>query len=230
MDPNPHTYNFYEKINTVRYGIVLFCTLFFFVTVGPELFSKWVGESERAVREVFRRARAVAPSIVFFDEIDALGGARGSGSGGSKVSERVLAQLLTEMDGVVSLTGVIVVAATNRPDLMDRALLRPGRLDRVVYVPLPDLATRRQVMSVHTRRMPLAADVCVERVAAVTEGYSGAEIAAVCNEAALAALEENPEVASVSDRHFTAALAVVTPRIKSELLNIYAEFQSSEKT
>jgi AAA family ATPase len=187
-----------------------------------------VGESERAVREVFRRARAVAPSIVFFDEIDALGGARGGG--GSKVSERVLAQLLTEMDGVVSLTGVIVVAATNRPDLMDRALLRPGRLDRVVYVPLPDLATRRQVLAVHTRHMPLAADVDLEEVAAATEGYSGAEIAAVCNEAALAALEDSPEADRVSAAHFTLALGVVTPRIKPELLKIYEAFQSSEKT
>lgn len=145
------------------------------------------------------------------------------------MGERVLAQLLTEMDGVVSLTGVTVVAATNRPDLMDRALLRPGRLDRLVYVPLPDLATRRQVLAVHTRKTPLADDVDLERLAAVTDGYSGAEIAAVCNEAALAALEESPEAAVVADRHFGRALGVVTPRIQPELLEIYAEFQRSEK-
>ena len=140
------------------------------------------------MREVFRRARAVAPSIVFFDEIDALGGARGGGGGGSKVGERVLAQLLTEMDGVVSLTGVTVVAATNRPDMIDKALLRPGRLDRVVYVSLPDLATRRQVLDIHTRSMPLAEGVDLEQLALDTEGYSGAELAAVCN---LACFEVN---------------------------------------
>jgi AAA family ATPase len=172
----------------------------------------------------------VAPSIVFFDEIDALGGARGGGGGSSKVGERVLAQLLTEMDGVVCLSGVIVVAATNRPDLMDRALLRPGRLDRVVYVPLPDLATRRQVLDVHTRNMPLNPDLDIERLALDTEGYSGAEIAAVCNEAALAALEEDAEADTVAARHFSVALGIVTPRIQPELLQIYAAFQRSEKT
>ena len=181
------------------------------------------------MREVFRRARAVAPSIVFFDEIDALGGARGGGGGGSKVGERVLAQLLTEMDGVVSLTGVTVVAATNRPDMIDKALLRPGRLDRVVYVSLPDLATRRQVLDIHTRSMPLAEGVDLEQLALDTEGYSGAELAAVCNEAALAALEENPDAVSVASRHFRLAVGIVTPRIKPELLEIYAECQRSEK-
>ena len=191
---------------------------------GPELFSKWVGESERAVREVFRRARQVKPSIIFFDEIDAIGGARG-GSGSGKVGDRVLAQLLTEMDGVEGLRGVTVVAATNRPDMMDQALLRPGRLDRVVYVPLPDLATRRQVLAVHTRKIPVAATVDLEQVAECTEGYSGAEVAAVCNEAALAALEENVESEVVEDRHFEAALASVTPRITPELFEVYERFQ-----
>jgi len=192
---------------------------------GPELFSKWVGESERAVREVFRRARQVKPSIVFFDEIDAIGGTRGGGAG--KVGDRVLAQLLTEMDGVEGLEGVTVVAATNRPDMMDQALLRPGRLDRVVYVPLPDLETRRQVLKVHTRKIPLATDVNLEEVAQSTEGYSGAEVAAVCNEAALAALEESVDTQVVEGMHFKLSLQSIKPRISKELFTVYERFQAS---
>merc|ERR1712203_1329208 len=166
---------------------------------GPELFSKWVGESERAVREVFRRARQVKPSIVFFDE----------------------------MDGVEGLEGVTVVAATNRPDMMDQALLRPGRLDRVVYVPLPDIDTRRKVLEVHTRKIPLATDVNLEEVAQSTEGYSGAEVAAVCNEAALAALEESVDIQVVEGRHFKLSLQSVKPRISKELFTVFERFRAS---
>lgn len=122
--------------------------------IGPELFSKWVGESEKAVRDVFKKARQVAPSIIFFDEIDALGGERSSGSSTS-VQERVLAQLLTEMDGVSPLGDVTVLAATNRPDRIDKALLRPGRLDRLVYVPLPDMETRREIFRLKLAKMPV---------------------------------------------------------------------------
>ena len=193
---------------------------------GPELFSKWVGESERAVREVFRKARQVKPSIVFFDEIDAVGGSRGGSGGGGRVGDRVLAQLLTEMDGVESLAGVTVVAATNRPDMMDPALLRPGRLDRVVYVPLPDLDTRRKVLEVHTRKIPVGDGVNLETVAERTEGYSGAEIAAVCNEAALAALEEDVNTDTVTEKHFQTALNNLKPRISQNLFEIYKKFQS----
>ena len=194
---------------------------------GPELFSKWVGESERAVREIFKKARQVRPSILFFDEIDAVGGARGDGGG--KVGDRVLAQLLTEMDGVEGLAGVTVVAATNRPDMMDQALLRPGRLDRVVLVPLPDLDTRRKVLTVHTRNKPLSAEVDLETVALRTEGYSGAEIAAVCNEAALAALEENVAASEVNQKHFETALNSLKPRISKDLFAIYDKFQSEQR-
>lgn len=124
---------------------------------GPELFSKWVGESERAVREVFRKARQVAPSIIFFDEIDAIGGERSSSNSGASVQEHVLAQLLTELDGVTPLKDVVVIAATNRPDRIDKALLRPGRLDRIVYVPLPDGGTRREIFRLKLSKMPVRA-------------------------------------------------------------------------
>jgi len=196
---------------------------------GPELFSKWVGESERAVREVFRKARQVKPSIVFFDEIDAIGGARGGG-GGSKVGDRVLAQLLTEMDGVEGLVGVTVVAATNRPDMMDQALLRPGRLDRVVYVPLPDLETRRKVLNVHTRSIPMSSSVDLDMVAVRTDGYSGAEVAAICNEAALAALEESVTASEVTETHFETALSNLKPRISAELFSVYDKFQADHSS
>uniref|UniRef100_A0A8B9K9L9 AAA+ ATPase domain-containing protein n=1 Tax=Astyanax mexicanus TaxID=7994 RepID=A0A8B9K9L9_ASTMX len=141
------------------------------VLQGPELLSKYVGESERAVREVFRKARTVAPSIVFFDEIDALAVERGSG-----VGDRVLAQLLTEMDGIEQLKDVTVLAATNRPDMIDKALMRPGRLDRIVYVPLPDSATRREIFSLQFRSMPVHSSVHLDDLVTRTERYSGAEV------------------------------------------------------
>ncbi len=199
---------------------------------GPELFSKWVGESEKAVRELFRKARQVSPAIVFFDEIDALGSERssGKGGGGSDVGNRVLAQLLTEMDGVETLTGVTVVAATNRPDLIDGALMRPGRLDRQLYVPLPDGATRDKVFRVHCKKKPISDRVDFGLLVAKTEGYSGAEVAAVCNEAAFKAMQDVVEgrveekSAEIEERHFELALAAVTPRVKPELLKIYDEF------
>uniref|UniRef100_A0AAQ4R1Y8 vesicle-fusing ATPase n=1 Tax=Gasterosteus aculeatus aculeatus TaxID=481459 RepID=A0AAQ4R1Y8_GASAC len=147
----------------------------FLAVKGPELLSKYVGESERAVREVFRKARAVAPSIVFFDEIDALASERGSASGSGGVGDRVLAQLLTEMDGIEQLRDVTVLAATNRPDMIDKALMRPGRLDRIVYVPLPDAATRREIFSLQFRNVPVAEDVSVDELVTRTDKYSGAE-------------------------------------------------------
>ncbi|KAJ0049721.1 hypothetical protein NL108_000570, partial [Boleophthalmus pectinirostris] len=142
---------------------------------GPELLSKYVGQSERAVREVFRKARTVAPSIVFFDEIDALASERGSSSGSGGVGDRVLAQLLTEMDGLEQLRDVTVLAATNRPDMMDKALMRPGRLDRIVYVPLPDASTRREIFTLQFRSMPIAPDVSIDELVSKTNKYSGAE-------------------------------------------------------
>ncbi|XP_071391403.1 ATPase family gene 2 protein homolog A [Centroberyx affinis] len=163
----------------------------FLAIKGPELLSKYVGESERAVREVFRKARAVAPSIVFFDEIDALAGERGSSSGSGGVGDRVLAQLLTEMDGIEQLQDVTVLAATNRPDMIDKALMRPGRLDRIVYVPLPDAPTRREIFSLQFRSMPVAEDVCVDDLATRTNKYSGAEVRFIYTQAAVLAVSEH---------------------------------------
>ncbi|CAH1159359.1 unnamed protein product [Phaedon cochleariae] len=189
---------------------------------GPELFSKWVGESERAVREVFRKARQVAPSIIFFDEIDALGGERSSNSSTS-VQERVLAQLLTELDGVTPLGDVTILAATNRPDRIDKALLRPGRLDRIVYVPLPDKQTRRDIFRIKFEKMPIL-NVSIEDLVENTESYSGAEVNAVCHEAAMMALEENLESQHVEGRHFEKALKLITPRTPSSLIKLYEDY------
>ncbi|KAH8293075.1 hypothetical protein KR044_000491 [Drosophila immigrans] len=193
---------------------------------GPELFSMWVGESERAVREVFRKARQVAPAIVFFDEIDAIGGERaeGSASSGSSVKERVLTQLLTELDGVETLQNVTIVAATNRPDMIDKALLRPGRIDRVCYVGLPETEARREILKIKLRKMPLAEDVVLDKLVELTAGYSGAEMQAVCHEAALSALEQSFEAEDVKWKHFEAALQMVQPRTSPELLRLYQDY------
>ncbi|KAL1505404.1 hypothetical protein ABEB36_004977 [Hypothenemus hampei] len=193
---------------------------------GPELLSKWVGESERAVREVFRKARQVAPSILFFDEIDAIGSER-SGSSNHRVDERVLAQLLTELDGITPLTDVMILAATNRPDKIDQALLRPGRLDRIVYVPLPDESTRRDIFRIKFIKIPVEKDVDLEELVKKTDGYSGAEVNAVCHEAAMFALEDDLNIESVHMRHFLKALKLITPRTSESLLEIYKDYNKS---
>ncbi|MDL5362467.1 CDC48 family AAA ATPase [Halalkalicoccus sp. NIPERK01] len=160
---------------------------------GPELLDKYVGESERGVREIFAKARENAPTVVFFDELDALAAERGGGPGGSNVGERVVSQLLTELDGLEELENVVVIATTNRPDLIDDALLRSGRLDRHIHVSVPDEEARREIFAVHTRDKPLADDVDLDRLAAETEGYVGADVEAVCREAATAAVREYVE-------------------------------------
>ncbi|XP_001230510.2 ATPase family gene 2 protein homolog A [Anopheles gambiae] len=190
---------------------------------GSELFSMWVGESERAVRDLFRRARQVAPSIIFFDEIDAIGGER-SAESGSSVKERVLAQLLTEMDGVSGLKDVRIVAATNRPDLIDRALMRPGRLDRIVYVRLPDAAAREEIFHIKLKTIPTASTVDLAELVRRTAGCSGSEIEAICQEAALKGLESSFDVETIEWEHFEHALGVVRPRTSPELLRLYEEY------
>ena len=200
----------------------------FIAVRGPEILSKWVGESERAIREIFRKARMAAPAVVFFDEIDAIAPARGYGAD-SLVSERVVAQLLTEIDGIKSLDNVVVIAATNRPDMVDPALLRPGRLERVIYVPPPDYRARLAILAVHTRRVPLAPDVDLEDLARRTEGYSGADLEALVREATLAALREDINAREVAMRHFEQALARVRPSITPDMVKMYEAWRDRFK-
>ena len=166
------------------------CEASFISIKGPELLSKWVGESEKGIREIFRRAKQAAPSIVFFDELDAVAPRRGGGDSDGQVGNRVIAQLLTEMDGIEGREGVIVLAATNRPELIDPALMRPGRFDMVVELQYPGEEERRAIFSVHTRGRPLAPEISMEELAALTPGRSGADIEAICRRASLLALRE----------------------------------------
>ena len=202
-----------------------------FISVkGPEILSKWVGESEKAVREIFQRAREAAPCIIFFDELDAIAPRRGLHTD-SGVTDRIVNQLLTEMDGIQILKDVVVIGATNRPDILDPALLRPGRFDRIIFVPPPDVEGRYQVFQIHTREMPLADDVDLRKLAEMTEGYTGADIEALCREAALNAARENLNIDKVYMRHFLAALEKVKPSIapeqKREYERILTEFKKS---
>jgi len=163
----------------------------FIAVKGPELLSKWVGESEKGVREVFRKARQTAPTVIFFDEIDALASTRAGGSTDSGVTQRVVNQLLTEIDGMEELQDVAVIAATNRADILDPALVRPGRFDRHVKIEEPDEKGRLEIFKVHTAKMPLADDVDLQRLAKNTEGYVGSDIEAVSREAVMLALRDN---------------------------------------
>lgn len=184
----------------------------------------WVGESEKAVRDLFAKARQISPCIVFFDEIDAIGGER-SAESGSSVKERVLAQILTEIDGVNVLKNVIIVAATNRPDLIDKALMRPGRLDRIVYVSLPDEETRLEIFRIKLRRIPLSEDVNIQDLVLKSEGYSGAEIEAICKEAALKALEDSFDTQTIAMKYFHKSFELVKPRTSVEQLKLYSDYE-----
>ncbi|ELZ24959.1 cell division control protein 48/AAA family ATPase [Halosimplex carlsbadense 2-9-1] len=204
---------------------------------GPELLNKFVGESEKGVREVFEKARANAPTVVFFDEIDSIAGERGGNTTDSGVGERVVSQLLTELDGLEELEDVVVIATTNRPDLIDSALLRPGRLDRHVHVPVPDEEGRRKIFEVHTRDKPLAEGVDLDDLAARTDGYVGADIEAVTREASMAATREflasvDPEDigdsvgnVKVTMDHFEHALDEVGPSVDEETREQYDEIE-----
>ncbi len=182
-----------------------------FISVkGPELLSKWVGESEKGVREIFRKARQAAPCVVFFDELDAIAPRRSGSEGDSHVTERVISQMLTEMDGLEDLKGVVVIGATNRPDILDEALLRPGRFDRILEVPVPDKEARRQILQIHTKKKPLDPSVSLDRLVEMTNGYTGADIAAFVNAAAMSAIREHVSSKSkdplrISMKHFEAA-------------------------
>jgi transitional endoplasmic reticulum ATPase len=191
---------------------------------GPELLSKWVGESEKGVRETFRKAKMAAPAIVFFDEIDALVPRRGSGFGDSHVTERVISQLLTELDGLEKLENVVVIGATNRPDLVDPALLRPGRFDRLVLVPAPDEKARLEILKIHTKNMPLAKDVDLKLLAKETGGYSGSDIAALCREAAMLVLRKDIKGKEVRMQHFREAMKEIKPSLAPETMKAYESF------
>ena len=209
-----------------------------FISVkGPELLNKYVGESEKGVREVFEKARANAPTVVFFDEIDSIAGERGQRMGDSGVSERVVSQLLTELDGLEELEDVVVIATTNRPDLIDSALLRPGRLDRHVHVPVPDEDARHSILEVHTRDKPLADDVDLEDLARRTDGYVGADLEALCREASMAATRgfinsvepedaaQSVENVRVTADHFEEALEEVGASVDEDTRERYEEME-----
>lgn len=188
---------------------------------GPEVMSKWVGESEKAVREIFRKAKMSAPTIVFFDEIDALAPRRGSGFGDSGTTERVISQLLTEIDGLEMIKQVVIIAATNRPDIVDPALLRPGRFDRFVLIPPPIEKSRLKILKIFTKDMPIADDIDIKQLAKEIEGFSGADIEALCREAAMLALREDMNQELVSMKHFTAAKRKVHASITPDMMKYY---------
>jgi transitional endoplasmic reticulum ATPase len=201
-----------------------------FISVkGPELLSKWVGESEKAVREVFRKARTAAPAIIFFDELDSIAPSRGRISGDSNVTERMVSQLLTEMDGLESMKDLVVIAATNRPDLIDRALLRKGRFDRWVYIPPPTAKGREAIFEIYLDRMPLDKDVKVKKLVEMTENFVGGDIENLCKEAGMHALKEDLDIELVSWRHFEEALkavqASITPKDIADYERMNEEFQ-----
>ncbi|MBN1236504.1 MAG: CDC48 family AAA ATPase [Methanotrichaceae archaeon] len=197
---------------------------------GPELLSKWVGESERAVREVFRKARQAAPALVFFDEIDSIVPGRGSGSD-TNVTERVVSQFLTELDGLVQLKDVVIVAATNRPDLLDSSMLRPGRFDRLIYIPMPDMGARKRILEINLSRMA-ALDISVHWLAELTEDFSGADLEMLCREAGMLALRAHirPDMKReeliidrilVTREHFQEALELIKPHLSKGMLEEY---------
>lgn len=192
-----------------------------FISVkGPEVLSKWVGESERAIRKIFKKARQVSPSIIFFDEVDSLASPRGEEIG-TKVGQRIVDQLLTEMDGLEELSSVIVIGATNRPDIVDPGLLRPGRFDRKILVPAPDKEAKGEILKVHTRSMPLKDDVALSYLAKKTENFSGADLEALVREAAMIALREDKDAKKVGMNQFKKALKELNPSINKRIINSY---------
>jgi len=193
---------------------------------GPEIASKWLGESEKAIRQIFKRAKQMAPCIIFFDEMDSI--APGRGTTGSGSWEKVVNQLLTSMDGIESLKNVMVMGATNRPDMIDPALLRPGRFDKMILIGKPDTDSRKKILEIHAKNMPLN-DVDLDHLAELTDGYVGADLEALCREAGMEAYREDPEILTVEARHFTAALNNVKPSVDPELMKSYEDIGSRMK-
>ena len=194
---------------------------------GPSLLSMWVGKSEEGVRKIFERARQVSPCVIFFDEIDSLAGKRGGMQGGSRVTENVLNQLLAEMDGIEDLTNVIVIGATNRPDIIDPALLRPGRFDRIVYVPVPEEEGRLEILKIHTEKMPIENKAkLIEELSKDTEGFTGADLESLAREAAMLALREDIETEKIKKEHFLKAMEKVLPSVSKNDQERYKQIES----
>jgi transitional endoplasmic reticulum ATPase len=191
----------------------------FILVKGPELLSKWVGESEKAMRKIFEKARQTAPTIIFFDEIDSLVPKRGL-SADTNVTERVVNQMLTEMDGLLDMTDVVIIAATNRPDMLDTALLRPGRFDRLILTVVPDAKGREEILKVHTKGMPLEG-VDITELAKITDGYVGADLEAVCREAAILALRKDINVKTIKNEYFDEAIQKVRPSVTKDVEEAY---------
>ncbi|MBS7619290.1 AAA family ATPase, partial [Candidatus Bathyarchaeota archaeon] len=196
---------------------------------GPEIFSKWVGESEKAIREIFRKARMAAPSIIFFDEFDSLVPSRGMDISDSRVTERVISQLLTEIDGLLTLENVVVLAATNRPDIIDPAVLRPGRFDRRIYVPPPDDEARLKILQIKTKSMPLDSSVDLVALSKRLAGYSGADLDSVCREAAFNALRRDINTGTVNIADFEKAISEVRPSVTPDMEKWYLEMSKRFK-
>ncbi|MFW9946958.1 MAG: CDC48 family AAA ATPase [Candidatus Odinarchaeota archaeon] len=188
---------------------------------GPEIFSKWVGESEKTVREIFRKARQSAPSIIYFDEIDAISAGRGEYAG-TQVYASIVNQILVEMDGIENRQGIVTIASTNRPDIVDPAFLRPGRFDRLIYVEAPDVESRIKILEVHTKNMPLTEDVSLKHIAQITEGYSGADLENVCREAGMQAIREKMDkLDKIENKHFEFALNKIKSTLPGEIIQRY---------
>ena len=200
-----------------------------FISVrGPQLLSKWVGESEKAIRQTFRKARQVSPTIIFFDELDSLAPSRGQDMG-NNVSERVVNQLLTELDGLEEMGDVMVIGATNRPDMIDPALLRSGRFDRLVMIGQPDQEGREQILEIHTGDTPLAPDVSLREVAEITDGYVGSDLEGIAREAAIEALRDDDDATEVEMKHFRRAMESVRPTITEDIMSYYEDIEREFK-
>jgi transitional endoplasmic reticulum ATPase len=200
-----------------------------FISVkGPEVLSKWVGDSEKAVRETFRKARMATPCVVFIDEIDSIAPHRGGGDEGNRVTERIVDTLLTEMDGLTGLKNVVVIAATNRPELLDMALMRGGRFDRIIEIPTPDEKARLEIMKIHAKSMPLAKAVDLEDIAKKTDGYTGADLENVCREAGMAAIRRGVDTKEVGKADFESALDTVKPSVTKAYVEKIKKFAKGE--
>ncbi len=197
---------------------------------GPELLSKWVGESEKAIREIFRKAKMASPCIIFFDEFDSIAPSRGRHTSDSGVTEKVLSQFLTELDGLEVMKDIVVIAATNRPDILDPALIRPGRIDRILLVPQPDEKGRLEILKIFTKGMPLASNIELDSLNNMIEGFSGADIETWCREAAMIALRENIRARKVSLEHFKEARKIVNPTLSNEIIEWYEKFGEKLKS